>query len=83
MDSETKIAGRLSGTLVDALNSIIDLCDMQYVKLESILTKDWCSALFTAKADLESIENLSADKEVCFSQLISPLTEHLILRGKN
>jgi len=78
-----QIAGRLSGTLAAALSSVIDLCDKQYVKLDHILTKDWCNDLFTAKLDLQSFESLNPDREVFFSQVISPLTEHMISRAKN
>ena len=41
IDDAKGIAGNMAGILAATLSSTIELCDKQYVKLESILTRSW------------------------------------------
>lgn len=51
------VLGNLAGILAATLSSLIEVCDRQYVKLDStVLTKDWLKLFMESYAKLYTIE---------------------------
>ena len=71
------IAANLAGMMSTTLCSMIDVCDSQYVRLDTILTKQWLKDLMRLYRTLYSSEQASTNKSFFLTQQLSPLIEHM------
>ena len=69
------IAADMAGPLAKALNLAVELCDMQYVSLEDIITSPWLKKFMGAYHKLYQAEDNSEGKEFRYSRQLLPLVE--------
>ena len=73
--------------LSEMLYGLIDLCDEQYIKLESTLTKPWIKHFISSYGRLFNAENTERAKDFNFTSQFKPLfdllLERLKLQGQN
>ena len=62
------IAANLAGMMSTTLCSMIDVCDSQYVRLDTILTKQWLKDLMRLYRTLYSSEQASTNKSFFLTQ---------------
>ena len=69
------IAADMAGPLAKALNLAVELCDLQYVSLEDIITNQWLKKFTGAYNRLYQAEETSESKEFRYSRQFLPLVE--------
>ena len=69
------IAAEMAGPLAKALNLAVELCDMQYVGLEDIITNQWLKKFMGAYQKLYQAEDMGEGKKFRFSRQFLPLVE--------
>ena len=66
----------MCGMLSTTLQSMIDICDNQYVRLDNIITKTWLKDLMRHYKSLYTAES-RADASLLLTQQVSPLIDYI------
>ena len=76
------MAANIGVKLSEIMISLINLCDEQYLRLESILTKPWTKQFISTFGKLYMAEDAKMAKDYSLTTQIKPLFDLLLERLK-